>query len=137
MGIMPYGYVVEDGIIRIDDETSLKVRKLFLLYSMGMTLEKAARGAGIFKIHTSVGGILSCRKYLGDGPFPQIIDATLFEAVQKNRTERSRKLGRGRLEKKGRCFRIGKRFVFKGRTLITEDPFLQAQAIYETIVEVL
>jgi len=136
MGIMPYGYAVEDGMVHIDGEPAAKVRKLFLLYAEGMSIEKAAREAGIDKTHSAVGNILSCRKYLGDGAFPQIVDEALFERVRLRRERRGRELGRDKVEKKEVSFRIGKRFAFNGVALETDDPLRRAQAIYETIVEV-
>jgi hypothetical protein len=136
MGIMPYGYFVEDGKIRIDEESALKVRKLFLLYTVGLSIQRAAKVAEINKLHASVGAILSCRKYLGDDIFPKIIDGPLFENVQKKRAERSRKLGRDKRKRKETSFPIGKRFAFKEVAVKMNDPLTQAQAIYETIVEV-
>lgn len=101
---MPIGYKMVKGKIQLDESKVNTVKKIFQDYALGATLLEIARGltdAGFLNAnnepkwyHGTVSMILDNVKYQGDGFYPQIIDAELFEKVKKRRNERCEKLGR-------------------------------------------
>lgn len=101
---MPIGYRMVDGKIQFDEAKAAVVKRIFSDYLSGSTtaaLAKQLTQMGIPNAnnkaswnHCSIGKILENVKYLGDEFYPQMIDAEVFERVQKRRQERSEQLGR-------------------------------------------
>ena len=101
---MPLGYQIVDGRAEIIPETAKIVKKVFEDYRSGISTYRIARNLtaqGVLNAshkpswnHGSVGKILENQKYKGDGFYPPLIDAGLFEQVQKRRRERAESLGR-------------------------------------------
>ena len=102
---MPIGYKLVEGKIQFDEPKAAVVKKVFADYLSGTATHAIAKQ--LTKIgflnannkaswnHGSIGKILENIKYLGDEFYPQMIDAGLFEQVQKRRKERCEQLGRG------------------------------------------
>ena len=101
---MPIGYKLVDGKIQLDEAKAADVKKIFSDYLYGTStfaLAKQLTQMGFPNAnnkaswnHGSIGKILENVKYLGDEFYPQIIDAEVFEKVQKRRQERCDQLGR-------------------------------------------
>lgn len=101
---MPIGYKLVDGKIQFDEAKAAAVKKIFSNYLSGTStfaLAKQLTQMGFPNAnnkaswnHGSIGKILENVKYLGDEFYPQIIDAEVFEQVQKRRQERCEQLGR-------------------------------------------
>lgn len=101
---MPIGYKMVDGKIQIEEQKASLVKKVFRDYLSGASTRTLANNLmemgflnGNSKAswsHGSIGKILENVKYLGDEFYPQMIDAGLFEQVQKRRKERCEQLGR-------------------------------------------
>lgn len=101
---MPIGYRMVDGKIQIEEQKASVVKRVFRNYLSGASTYVLARELTSMRFlngnskaswsHGSVGKILENVKYLGDEFYPQMIDAGLFEQVQKRRKERCEQLGR-------------------------------------------
>lgn len=101
---MPLGYKIIDGKIRIDEEKTAVIKKIFKDYQNGLSLcaiAKELTNAGILNAnnkpswtHSSVGNILKNIKYLGDEFYPSIIDKNIFDDVQHKRKKKEKELGR-------------------------------------------
>jgi site-specific DNA recombinase len=102
---MPIGYKLVEGKIQFDEPKAAAVKKVFADYLSGTATHAIAKQLTKMKFlnannkaswnHGSIGKILENVKYLGDEFYPQMIDAGLFEQVQKRRKERCEQLGRG------------------------------------------
>lgn len=101
---MPIGYKLVDGKIQLDEPKAAVVKKIFADYLSGTSTSALAKQLTEMGFpnannkaswnHGSIGKILENVKYLGDEFYPQMIDAELFEQVQKRRRERCEQLGR-------------------------------------------
>ncbi|MCQ1530084.1 recombinase family protein [Lutispora saccharofermentans] len=101
---MPIGYKLVDGKIQFDEAKAAVVKRIFSDYLSGSStfaLAKQLAEIGFPNAnnkaswnHGSIGKILENVKYLGDEFYPGMIDAEVFEQVQKRRQERCEQLGR-------------------------------------------
>lgn len=101
---MPIGYKLADGKAQLDETKAAVVKRIFADYLAGSStcaLAKRLTETGFPNAnskaswnHGSIGRILENVKYLGDEFYPPMIDAGLFEQVQKRRRERCEQLGR-------------------------------------------
>lgn len=101
---MPLGYRITDGKAEIIPETAQMIKKIFDDYLNGVSTYRIARTLteqGVLNAshkpswnHGSVGKILENQKYKGDDFYPPLIDAGIFEQVQKRRREKAESLGR-------------------------------------------
>lgn len=101
---MPIGYKLVDGKIEFDEAKAYVVKRIFSDYLSSFStfaLAKQLTETGFPNAnnkaswnHGSIGKILENVKYLGDEFYPQMIDAKVFEQVQKRRQERCEQLGR-------------------------------------------
>lgn len=101
---MPIGYKLVNGKIQLDEHKVTVVKKIFSDYLSGAStsvLAKRLTEMGFPNAnnkaswnHGSIGKILENVKYLGDEFYPQMIEAEMFEQVQKRRQERCEQLGR-------------------------------------------
>ena len=94
MGHTPFGYRIEGGKAVVDEVAAGQIRKLYKNYLSGLSLENAAKEAGINTYHGTVKKLLSNRHYLGDAFYPAIIDEDTFTKAALERDRRSEKLGR-------------------------------------------
>lgn len=85
MGHTPFGYRIENGIAVIDETASKQIQQLYKSYLQGLSLETAAKEAGIVTYHGTVRRILENKRYLGDSFYPAIIDAETYRAAQQER----------------------------------------------------
>lgn len=102
---MPIGYKLVEGKIQFDEPKVAVVKKVFADYLSGTATRAIAKQLSKMGLlnannkaswnHVSIGKILENVKYLGDEFYPQMIDAGLFELVQKRRKERREQLRRG------------------------------------------
>lgn len=127
--MLPLGYKVEDGKIEIDEQGAEKIRKLFEAYLEGHSMMEAGKKVGIRKNHSSIAGMLSNQKYLGDDIFPRIIDEDSFQRVLEERAKRTT-MGQMKIEpgKHGES-----RILLKKPKQMYEDPFKQAEYAYSLI----
>lgn len=100
MGHTPFGYRIENGIAVIDETASKQIQQLYKSYLQGLSLETAAKEAGIVTYHGTVRRILENKRYLGDSFYPAIIDAETYRAAQQERRRRAERLGRTNLLKR-------------------------------------
>lgn len=101
---MPIGYKLADGKIQLDEPKAAVVKKIFADYLSGTSTSALAKQLTEMGFpnannkaswnHGSIGKMLENVKYLGDEFYQQMIDAELFEQVQKRRKERCDHLGR-------------------------------------------
>ena len=130
----PYGYQIQNGIAVICEEHAEQVRKIYKGYLSGLSLQNAARKAGINLKHASVKCILQNRHYLGDDFYPEIIDRATFDAVQAERQRREKALGRdGRVKKTVETLPAPTSFKIGRITQSFSDPYHQAEYIYSLI----
>ncbi|OLN30609.1 MULTISPECIES: recombinase family protein [Desulfosporosinus] len=101
---MPIGYKLAEGKIQLDEPKTAVVKKIFADYLSGTSTSALAKrltemgfpnaNNKVSWNHGSIGKILENVKYLGDEFYPPMIDAEMFEQVQKRRKERCDHLGR-------------------------------------------
>ena len=94
MGHTPYGYIIENGKAVIDETAAGKLRTLFDNYLNGMSLQTAAKAAGIETYHGTAKRMLTSQHYIGDEFYPAIIDEVTFNKVQEELYKRAAALGR-------------------------------------------
>lgn len=138
MSHLPYGYVIENGEIRIDEEKADKVKELFDAYISGLSLQSAAQKAGLDLFHGSVGKMLRNKRYLGDDYYPPIIDAAVFNKAEGIRAARAAALGRtGRTKEPSQTSKTKAAAAFVMPTVECKfsNPFKQAEYIYSKIKE--
>lgn len=102
---MPIGYKMVDGKIEIETDKAEIVKMIFTDYLNGnsmlsiakMLMKNGVRNGNdkVNWTHCSVGKILGNYKYMGDEFYPQIIDKSVFTAVQERRKEISEHFGKG------------------------------------------
>lgn len=135
MSHLPYGYVIKDGEVYIDEEKAGKVKKLFDAYISGSSLQSAAKKSGLDLFHGSVGKMLRNKRYLGDGYYPPIIDAVTFDKAEEIRTSRAAALGRTKKTEKPSKTKAALSFVMPKIEYKFTDPFKQAEYVYSKIKE--
>lgn len=133
-GHTPFGYRIEDGEAIVCQEEADQIRQIYAGYLGGLSLEAAAKGAGLIMKHGSVKRMLQNRHYLGDDFYPAVIGRETFDAAETERRRREKALGRDRLPKKALCPRVPEtRFRITGPDQVFSDPFEQAQYVYSLI----
>ncbi|WP_350343211.1 recombinase family protein [Proteinivorax tanatarense] len=130
---IPYGYKIEKGAAVIDQEASARVKELYRIYLSGLSLSNAAKEAGIKGYHSTIAKMLTNKRYLGDGYYPQIIDKGTFEQAEAERLRRAKMLGRIR-EGVGKKKSLKKySFSMEKPEQLYDDPFKQAEYVYSLI----
>ena len=130
----PFGYVIVDGRPVKHDIESARLNALYQGYLLGLSFDGAADLAGIKATHSMVKRLLSNKRYLGDGLYPQLIDETTFKAVETERLRREKALGRDNLPKKEKPVpMIFTDFHTKKSTETFTDPIAQAEYAYGRI----
>jgi len=130
---IPYGYKIKNGKAVIDQLEALQIKKLFMAYLSGLSLNSAAKEAGIKKCHASIKNMLANERYLGDEYYSQIINKETFEKAKTEKLNRAQMLGRvwEPMLKEDSI----KRFKYTVPTPDKnyEDPFKQAEYVYSLI----
>lgn len=135
MGHTPFGYKIVSGKAVIDETAAGQIRKLYENYLSGLSLENAAKGAGINTYHGTVKNILSNRHYLGDAFYPTIIDEETFTKAALEGDRRSQKLGRNNRVQAPKVRKASTRFTFTESIAIQGvTPTEQAEYLY-TLIE--
>lgn len=130
----PFGYEIIDGVARVNEEEAGRIRTIILGYLGGLALTNAAREAGLELSHASVKRILTNKKYLGDGFYPQIIDDETALEIEKELEKRSTKLGRNnRAKKEKKLFVPETSFKLRPVGSKYDDPIAQAEYAYSMI----
>lgn len=94
MRTIPYSYRIEGGKAVVYKEEAEKLHLLFKNYLAGMSLSKAATGAGIKATHSSIKRLLENRHYQGDDFYPAITDKETLDRIHEERIQRAKKMGR-------------------------------------------
>ena len=135
-GHMPYGYRIENGIAKIDEEQAEQVRKLCEGYLSGMGLTSAAKEAGFEMAHTGVMRMMLNRHYLGDDFYPQILTEETQDAIRAERDKRAESLGRKNRQKTHTAAKLpATRFRMSIPSRKFKDPFEEAEYIFGLIEE--
>ena len=134
MGHTPFGYKIVNGKAVIDEVATGQLRKLYENYLSGLSLETAAKEAGIKTYHGTVKKLLSNRHYLGDAFYPAIIDEDTFTKVALEGDRRSEKLGRNNRVQAPKVKKAPTRFTFIESIAIQGvTPAEQAEYLYSLI----
>lgn len=133
MGHTPFGYRIENGVAVVDKTDSTQIKTLYSAYLSGLSLETAAKEAGIKAYHGTVKRMLENKHYLGDDFYPPIIDRKTFCAAQEERKRRAIKLGRDHQKKEHRSIRIPTVFTMKAGAQYDPNPQKQAEYLYSLI----
>lgn len=137
MSHIPYGYRIYNGEVVKDENEASKIKALFNHYLDSKSMRASAKEVGIEKLHAAIGRILSNKKYLGNEFYPQLIEPKLFEAVQVLREQNALDQNRIKVIKPEiKATSIPKYRVDKVEQQI-DDPYQQAEYIYNQIKEVL
>ena len=133
MAHTPFGYRIRKGKAIIDEPAAEKIRQLYKHYLSGLSMENAAKEAGIKIYHGTVKRIMENRHYMGDDFYPAIIDVNTFTEAMLERQRRAKKLGRtDRIKPPVKktaptTFTLGKIKEFY------DDPAKQAEYLYSLI----
>jgi hypothetical protein len=134
MGHTPFGYRIEGGKAVIDEVAAGQIRKLYENYLSGLSLENAAKEAGINTYHGTVKKLLRNRHYLGDAFYPAIIDENTFTKAALEGDRRSEKLGRNNRVPAPKVKKAPTRFTFIESIAIQGvTPVEQAEYLYSLI----
>lgn len=138
MGHIPYGYRIEKGAAVIDKDAAARIKVLYSGYLGGLSLEAAAKEAGIGINHSRAKHILRDRRYLGDGFYPALIDRESFDAAREELVRRARKLRRGGKRRDRAVIKPPTRFGMRPAEKSFSAPAEQAEYLYSLIeIEVL
>ena len=133
MAHTPFGYRIRKGKAIIDEPAAEKIRQLYKHYLSGLSMENAAKEAGIKIYHGTVKRMMENRHYMGDDFYPAIIDVNTFTEAMLERQRRAKKLGRtDRIKPPVKktaptTFTLGKIKEFY------DDPAKQAEYLYSLI----
>ena len=134
MGHTPFGYKIEGGKAVIDEVAAGQIKKLYENYLSGLSLDNAAKEAGINTYHGTVKKLLSNRHYLGDAFYPAIIDEDTFTKAALEGDRRSEKLGRNNRVPAPKVKKAPTRFTFIESIAIQGvTPTEQAEYLYSLI----
>ena len=134
MGHTPFGYRIEGGKAVIDEVAAGQIKKLYENYLSGLSLENAAKEAGIKTYHGTVKKLLSNCHYLGDAFYPAIIDEDTFTKAALEGDRRSEKLGRNNRVPAPKVKKAPTQFTFIESIAIQGvTPAEQAEYLYSLI----
>lgn len=127
-----YGYQMVKGKIIIRQEEAACLVDLYENYLEGNSLTAAGKIAGIDKPHAPLGRLLKNEVYVGTAVYPMIINQDTFQRVQKERQQRSKRLGRNFELVKDKIIIVN---TFKWREEATDalNPFERAEKFYQLI----
>ena len=133
MGHTPYGYIIENGKAVIDETAAEKLRTLFDNYLNGMSLQTAAKAAGIETYHGTVKRIITTRHYIGDEFYPSIIDKVIFDRTQEELYKRAAAFGRLNRTTKNHQIEVHTKFSIPDIRQQFNNPKQQAEYLYSLI----
>ena len=133
MGHTPYGYIIENGKAVIDETAAGKLRTLFDNYLNGMSLQTAAKAAGIETYHGTVKRIITTKHYIGDEFYPTLIDEVTFDKAQEELHKRAASLGRLNRTAKKHQIEVHTKFYFPDIRQKYDNPKEQAEYLYSLI----
>ena len=133
MGHTPFGYRIQKGKATIDEPAAEKIRQLYKNYLGGLSLENAAKEAGIETYHGTVKRMMENRHYLGDDFYPAIIDVDTFTEAMLERQRRMKALGRTERIKSTTQRNAPVNFRFGEITVFYDNPVKQAEYLYSLI----
>ena len=133
MGHTPYGYKIVNGMAVIDEIEGAAVRKLYEGYLSGLGLQAAADEAGIPVNHCQAKRMMLNKKYLGTDYYPALVSEDIMEQVKTELTRRAGKLGLVFEPKEQDLPIVPTMFQFGKEEMSFDNPFLQAQYMYELI----
>ena len=136
MRAVPYGYVIVDGVITVDEEKAKILRDMCRNYLSGASLRKCAEDAGLNMKHRGIGCLLGNKTYLGTEFFPKILTEEMMDAIDAERKRRACALGKDHLyERKKSLPTYAVRYSIKKFTVKYKNPVKQAEYAYEQIKE--
>lgn len=135
MAYIPYGYMIENGKLLIDEIRARKLLLLFESFVSGMSIQKAHEVSGIESSFNAVKTMLGNPVYTGCEGYPQIIEDTLFNSAQKERKERVSRLGKDKLKHREKVFVPLTEFQISKAETSFDDSKLQAEYLYTLIKE--
>ena len=133
MSHTPYGYYIKGGKAFVDKPAAEKIRTLYKNYLGGLSLEDAAREAGIETYHGTAKRMMENRHYLGDDFYPAIIDVDTFTEAMLERERRMKALGRTDRIKVPTIRTAPVSFHFGEVKAYHDDPAEQAEYLYSLI----
>lgn len=133
MGHTPFGYRIRKGKAVIDEPAAEKIRQLYKNYLGGLSMENAAKEAGIETYHGTVKRMMENRHYLGDDFYPAIIDGDTFTEAMLERQRRMKALGRTERIKSTTQRNAPVNFRFGEITVFYDNPVKQAEYLYSLI----
>ena len=133
MGHTPYGYKIENGKAVIDETAARKLRTLFDNYLNGISLQTAAKAAGIETYHGTVKRIITTKHYIGDEFYPALIDEVTFDKAQEELYKRAAALGRLNMTVKKHQIEVHTRFSIPDIREQFNNPKQQAEYLYSII----
>ena len=128
-----YGYRIESGKAEINLKDAEQVKELFKYYIEGLGLSQASKITGINRCHTSIGRMLSDKRYLFDAFYPSIVDKELFDKAQEERGARAKRMGRIFEPKEVVVTPEEIKFLISEVSKKFDDPFKQAEYAYSQI----
>jgi len=133
MGHIPFGYRIENGGAVADENAAGMIRKLYANYLSGMSLETAAKEAGINARHGAVKRLLINAHYLGDDFYPAIIDADIYDNAKEELQKRAVSLGRTNRVSHETEIAVPTRFFLMDIQKHFDFPAEQAEYVYSRI----
>lgn len=134
MSHTPFGYRIKGGKAVIDEPAAEKIRALYKNYLSGLSLQTAAKEAGIDTYHGTAKRLMENRHYLGDDFYPAIIDVDTFTDAMLERVRRMKVLGRTDRIKPAAIRTVPVHFRFGEVKAYHDDPAAQAEYLY-TLIE--
>lgn len=130
----PLGYEIIDGEVHVNEEDASKVRKIAEGYLSGLSLTEAAKKVGLNLSHASVKGILTNKRYLGDGSYPRILEDETVRKIEEEMERRRIKLGRNKLKEKEKTVYVPEtEFFLRSASKEYDNPITQAEYVYSLI----
>ena len=106
---------------------------LFDNYLNGISLQTAAKAAGIETYHGTVKRIITTRHYIGDEFYPSIIDKVIFDRTQEELYKRAAALCRLNRTTKNHQIEVHTKFSIPDIRQQFNNPKQQAEYLYSLI----
>ena len=87
--MVPYGYTIENGRVKVDPEAAARIREFVRSYLDGLSITKANQIAEIPLSINSLYSLLQNNIYMGTDYYPQILSEEVFHSVQEARKTRT------------------------------------------------
>ena len=136
MHYIPYGYIIENGIAKVDEQAAEVIRAFFKEYIECKSMRAAAIKVGFNKSHAILGRIISRRVYVGTGFYPQIIDEETFNRANEIKAHNALVQNRIKEFRKEEPVITNIRFQLGALEDRYDDPYRQAEYVYSQIKEV-